>query len=125
MANNDVVIISVLVAFFLVMGLVIPYINQEFSSSVSSPDTSGLTASPEESGCEWKLIQVGTTWTLVCIEDEDVSMSEVILSILTVFVWNITGLGTTFNLILNLILMIPRFALVFVIFRNIWIGGGS
>lgn len=102
MAVNDIGIITVIITFFLVLGFITPFINSEFNSNYESYEFDGLT--------DDEVSNVST-----------VNGFSILLSILSIFVWSISGIPV----FLNLLLFIPRIILVLVIVRNVWIGGGS
>jgi len=100
MALNDIGILIGIIALFIGLGFVTPFINAEFETSYESYDGNTL------------------------ISDDTahaVSPTEILWSILSMFFWSFSGIP----LFLNLFLLVPRIALILILARNIWIGGGS
>ena len=102
---NDMTIIYGLITFFIILGIATPLINAEFGSNYSSgnPDSieNDITAH---------------------IENSEVSMWQIIKSVLSMFLWTFGALPVWFDLIIMLPL---RILLVLIVARNIWIGGGG
>jgi len=103
---NDMTIIFGIMAFFIGLGAIIPYINAEYGSSYSEYDADSLTGamvSEQDS--------VGSV----------ISGWKVLGSILSMFFWSFAGI----SIILNIVLIPVRIIFWVTIIRNIWIGGGS
>lgn len=98
---NDVHYIIVFVSFFLFLGLMCPLLNEEFNSDLLVEDVEGI--DPEE---------------------EEYSVSSGVFVILNLFVipfWTF-GLPAWVNL---WFLLPVRLAFLFVVARNVWVGGGG
>lgn len=97
---NDVHYIFVFVAFFLLLGLISPLINEEFNGELTE-DNTGLDIGDENQG--------------------SATIFVLILNILALPFWTF---GLPFWL--NLWILVPiRVSFIFVVARNIWIGGGG
>lgn len=105
---NDITIIAGIVVFFLIVGLILPFVNAEWASGSQSTNSSVSTLSGDVSNS---------------VKDANsVSAFKVILSVLSMFFWTFGSLP----LYLDLLVFLPlRIILALVIARNIWIGGGG
>ena len=101
---NDMTIIYGFVTFFVLIGIVTPYINAEFNSSYPVNDAETL-------------IDIDTDKAV-----SSVSAFKVIGSVITMFFWSFGNLPVWLDLVLFLPL---RVVFYLIIARNIWIGGGN
>lgn len=104
---NDISIISGIVIIFIALGSLLPFINSAFSNQVTITDTSGfqqnLANNVENSG-------------------NPTSAFSIIKSVFLMFFFTFGALPFW----IDAFLFIPmRIALVLIIARNIWIGGGG
>lgn len=98
---NDVHYIIVFVTFFLLLGLVCPLLNAEFNSGLIEEDVTSQDPTDEEYSAS--------------------SSVFLILNLFTIPFWTF-GLPSW----INLWFLLPiRLAFLFVLARNVWVGGGS
>lgn len=103
---NDMTIVFGILAFFIGLGVIIPYVNAEYGSAYTEYDVNGLTTGiTEESGSVGNVL---TGW-------------KVLWSVATMFFWSLAGI----SLWLNLALLPVRIIFWLTIARNIWVGGGG
>ena len=97
--TSDTAIMIGLVSFFIILGALIPIAQQEFNQDIQEFDSENLNnkLAAESSGIS--LVTQGIT---------------ILLSILSMFVWNIAGLPV----LVNIILLIPRFIFWYIVFRG-------
>ena len=103
MEGNDAWIIGVISAFFILLGFVLPFIQVDYQDSSVSADVDGLVDIDEDAAVS------------------SVSAFSVIGSVLKMFFWTFGDLPR----FVDVILLVPRIVLLFIIARNIWIGGGG
>lgn len=107
---NDVHYVTVFVTLFVLLGLIAPFLNEEFSSDLSENDVNEVI--PDE----------GEDYT-----DIDTTFgypTEVVFLIANIFALPFWTFG--FPVWLNLWFLLPiRIVFMFVVFRNVWIGGGG
>jgi hypothetical protein len=103
---NDVSIIAGIITVFVLIGVILPYVQAEFGQSVTSVDVAGLAGDVGSKGQESSAV---TFW-------------DVLLSIFSMFFWTFGNLPFW----LDLCFFLPiRIILGFIVARNIWIGGGG
>lgn len=103
--GNDVAIIGGIALFFIVLGIVLPLVRHDLDlQDTSSVDSAGLDNSLRETGSGTSL----TIWS-------------VIKSCFSMFLWTFGVLPVW----IDALLLVPRLMLVFIVARNIWIGGGA
>lgn len=100
---TDIQIIASIVTIFVFTGILLPIIEADFGTDVTTVDVDGVTEGIDE----------GDLTSL--------SAWKVIFSIFKMFFWY----GGVFPLFLDLIFLVLRIILVLTIARNIWIGGGG
>lgn len=103
---NDMTIIFGILAFFIILGSIIPYVNAEYGSSYTTPNVAGF---------EEQVVSESDSIGSV------VSGWKVLASVLTMFFWSFAGI----SIFLNIVLLPVRIIFWMTIIRNIWIGGGS
>lgn len=100
---NDVLYITVIFSFFLLVGAVLPYINSAFEQDANTINTNDVTGDIEEA-----------------LENNDVSGWTVLLSMTKIFFFTFGDIP----LLLDLILFIPRTIFAVLVYRQIRSGGG-
>ena len=106
MANNDIGIIVGILSFFIALGVIIPYVQAAFETSIDNNDIAGFNADVQESYQD---------------NANSVTIWKVLLSILAMLTFN-----WTVPLFIELLIFLPmRIAAAMIIARNIWIGGGG
>ena len=103
---SDMTVLYGIIILFFVMGIVTPFINDDFGTGTSSPDVEGFGDSMLEEAS-------GATST---------SIWEILLSVLSMFFWTFGAIPTVIDLV---VLMPVRIIGILIIARNIWIGGGG
>lgn len=101
---NDMTIIYGFITFFVLIGIITPYINEEFDTSYPINDASQLENLDTKEATS------------------SISAFKVIGSVISMFFWTFGNLPTWLDLALFLPL---RVVFYLIIARNIWIGGGS
>ena len=103
--GNDITVMYGIIIFFVLIGVIAPYLNAEFNSELAELDPTIL-----ESG----------------IDPDDarstVGAFNVIGSVFAMFFWTFGIIPVWFDLIIFLPL---RITLALIVARNIWIGGGG
>lgn len=102
---NDISIAAGIFFLFVLLGVLMPFVNADFNSISTSPNTEGLT---ETVGNEMVDVNV-------------VSLLDVVKSIAGMFFWTFGQLPFW----LDAIFVVLRLIFAFIIARNIWIGGGA
>lgn len=104
-AINDISIISGIIIIFVLIGVFLPYLNQEFPSSASATNISGIEddLSGDAEGID------------------DINAFDVLVSVLKMFFWTFGDLPFW----LDTMFIILRIIFIVTVARNIWIGGGS
>lgn len=100
---SDVFYLWVFLSFFLTLGILAPLINDEFNTTIIDHDAGSIMDEDETTGAS------------------TLTIGSILLNILTIPFWTF-GLPAWFNLSF---LLIIRIVFIFVVVRNIWIGGGS
>lgn len=102
---NDITILYGIITFFIIIGVLAPFLNAEFSSNITEHDPNSITDD----------LNTGQA-------QSSISAFKVFGSVISMFFWS-------FGLIpvwLDLIIFTPlRIILVLIIARNVWIGGGG
>lgn len=105
MGVNDVTIAGGILAFFILSGVLLPYVYSDLAYSGSNLESAGLS---EEQ------LQQGTV-------SDNIGTMELVKSIFRVMFW----LPTYIPFWLRGIFYLMRIILLFILARNIWIGGGA
>lgn len=100
MMGNDVEIITGIVLYFLILGFMLPFIHADFNQPESTINTEDFQGE---------------------IGQEDVSATDVMFSIFSMFFWSFGSLAPWFDLTF---MMAVRIALAILIFRQIRSGAG-
>ena len=103
---NDISIIAVIITVFVLLGVLLPFINNDLTGVAGS----NLSATGLQDNVGEEVENVST-----------ISAFSVALSILKMFFWTFG----TLPFWLDAIFVIFRILLAFIIARNIWIGGGG
>ena len=103
---NDMTIIFGIMAFFIGLGIIIPYVNAEYGTGYTEFNIDGF-----EDNVVAEQGSVGSV----------LSGWSVLGSVLSMFFWSLAGISVW----VNLILMPVRIIFWLTIIRNIWVGGGS
>ena len=103
--GSDVLYITVIFSFFLLLGATLPYINQAFDQNADTynADTDSITGEIQTS-----------------LENDDVSGWTVLLSMTKIFFFTFGDIPV----LLDLILFIPRTIFAVLVYRQIRSGGG-
>jgi len=97
---NDVTIFGGIIAFFIFLGAVIPFINAEYGTAYVEEDIDGL-----EDSINSESLNI-------------ISVGDVLLSILGIFTWH-TGLGW----LINIIFLPVKISFYFLLGRQFLLGG--
>lgn len=105
---NDISIIAVIFAIFLISALIIPYINSEFDTSYNEYDADGIVQDAKD-------------------DVESVNAISAFTVLVTVMKLGIYDFGNSLGLPLWMDALYTILAIIFilVIARNIWVGGGA
>lgn len=103
---DDLSLLAILLCFFLGLGVILPYMNADFGTDFTQKDFGSALSENLSKGDSEEVSKVG--------------LFDIITSIFSVFFWSFNV-----NWAINLILMIPRILLVFIIWRNLLPGGSG
>ena len=103
---NDISILAAIFSVFVLLGVMLPFIEAEFENQSSSVDVAGLEA---DVGQEIKG------------DINAISAFKILLSIVTMFFWTFG----TLPFWLDSLFVVVRIIFIFIIARNVWVGGGG
>jgi hypothetical protein len=103
---NDISIITGIIAVFVILGTILPYINAEYGVPDSFPDVDTVEGAVGDS--TGSLGSVVSGWTIFG-------------SVISMFFWTFGALPFW----LDMIFVVFRITLALTIARNVWIGGGG
>ena len=102
---NDITIIFGIIVFFVSIGIIAPFLNAEFNSSIPQFSTTALTDDIDEGEIK-----------------SDINAFKVFASVFSMFFWTFGEIPA----FVDALIFIPlRLILALIIARNIWIGGGG
>ena len=119
---NDITIISGIISIFIVIGVLLPFVNDAFSvqDSVSSVDQFESRIGDDVKNVRNNESVTGILGTFSA-GAQGVSFLKIFFSVALMFFWTFGALPFW----IDMIFLILRTILVLIIARNIWIGGGG
>lgn len=117
---NDVTILTGIVSVFVIIGFCLPFINADFHQTYTGTNT-GSFASDLNTATNDQQSSYTSGGFFSWVMNSITTPFKVFFSILSMFFWTFGALPAW----LDMLFLIPRVALVFIIIRNIWVGGGG